>query len=101
MLRFGNIELDQATLEVRCLGRLIELPLGQQRLLATLMRGHGRLIPKSSIEEALSAFDRDISTNALEALLSRLRKALSEIDSGIAIQTVRGVGYRLTEQEPK
>ena len=101
VLRFGNIELDQATLEVRCLGRLIELPLGQQRLLATLMRGHGRLIPKSSIEEALSAFDRDISTNALEALLSRLRKALSEIDSGIVIQTVRGVGYRLTEQEPK
>ena len=98
VLRGGKLELDLVTLEVRCSGRPIELPLGQWRLLAMLMRDHpGGLVPKSAIEQALSSSGRELSANAVEALVSRLRRALSETDSGIVIETVRGVGYRFTE----
>jgi len=52
-------------------------------------------VAKAVIEEALSEFGRELSANAVEALVSRVRKALGEADSGIAIETVRGVGYQL------
>ena len=98
VLRLGNTELDRATLEVRCSGQPIELRASERRLLATLMRRDGGLVRKAAIEEALSKFGRELSANALEAQVSRLRRALSETNSGLAIETIRGVGYRLVEE---
>jgi two-component system, OmpR family, response regulator len=98
VLRKGRTEFDEAKGEVRCSGRPIDLRLSERRLLATLMRRQGSIVTKSAIEEALSQFGRELSPNAVEALVSRVRKALSEADSGIVIETVRGVGYRLSEE---
>jgi DNA-binding response OmpR family regulator len=61
------------------------------------MRRSG-VVAKSSIEEGLTELRRELSTNAIEALVSRVRKALGEADAGITIETVRGVGYRLREE---
>jgi two-component system, OmpR family, response regulator len=99
VLRRGRTEFDQAKDEVRCSGRPIPLRLSERRLLAALMRRSGAVVAKSAIEGTLSQFSRDLSPNAVEALVSRLRKALSDADSGIVIETVRGVGYRLTEED--
>lgn len=99
VLRRGRTEFDQAKDEVRCSGRPIQLRLSERRLLAELMRRSGAVVAKSAIEGTLSQFSRDLSPNAVEALVSRLRKALSDADSGIVIETVRGVGYRLTEED--
>jgi two-component system OmpR family response regulator len=98
VLRRGRTEFDQAKDEVRCAGSPIQLRLSERRLLAALMRRSGAVVAKSAIEGTLSQFSRELSPNAVEALVSRLRRALSETDSGIAIETVRGVGYRLVEE---
>jgi DNA-binding response OmpR family regulator len=45
----------------------------------------------------LSEFDRELSANAIEVLVCRLRKALGEKQTSIAIETVRGIGYALKE----
>ena len=99
VLRRGKTELDQSKDEVRCSGQLVQLRLSERRLLETLMRRSGAVVAKSAIEGTLSQFSRELSPNAVEALVSRLRKALSDANSGIAIETVRGVGYRLVEEE--
>src|SRR5581483_4945210 len=99
ILRRGKTEFDQAKDEVRCSGRPVPLRLSERRLLAALMRRSGAVVAKSAIEGTLSQFSRELSPNAVEALVSRLRRALSETESGIAIETVRGVGYRLVEEE--
>jgi DNA-binding response OmpR family regulator len=99
VLRRGKTEFDQAKDEVRCAGHPIQLRLSERRLLAALMRRSGAVVAKSAIEGTLSQFSRELSPNAVEALVSRLRRALSETDSGIAIETVRGVGYRLVEED--
>ena len=101
VLRRGKTELDQGKDEVRCAGRPVGLRLSERRLLAALMRRSGSVVPKSAIEGTLSEFGRELSANAVEALVSRLRKALEDVDSGIAIETVRGVGYRLVEVESR
>lgn len=75
--------------------------LSERRLLATLMRRSGSVVTKAAIEEALSQFGKELSANAVEALVSRVRKALADADSGIVIETVRGVGYRLVEEGGK
>jgi DNA-binding response OmpR family regulator len=98
VLRRGNLEFDQAKDEVRCSGKPIQLRLSERRLLAALMRRSGAVVAKSSIEGTLSQFNRELSPNAVEALVSRLRKALSDAESGIVIETVRGVGYRLIQE---
>jgi two-component system response regulator TctD len=99
VLRRGRTEFDQAKDEVRCSGRSVQLRLSERRLLAELMRRSGAVVAKSAIEGTLSQSSRDLSPNAVEALISRLRRALSDAGSGIVIETVRGVGYRLTEED--
>ena len=101
VLRAGKTELDEAAARVLCSGKPIELRLSERRLLAVLMRRTGSVVAKSVIEEALSEFGRELSSNAVEALVSRVRKALGEADSGVAIDTVRGVGYQLRVENDK
>ena len=96
ILRIGNTEFDEAMAEVRCSGKPVRLRLRERRLLALLMRRSGFLVSKNMIEEALSEFGREMSANAIEALISRIRRALSDARSDVVIETVRGVGYRLT-----
>lgn len=98
-LRQGKIELDSSNYEVHCRGQLLNLRLGERRLLAHLMRRGGNIVLKSALEDALSQSNRTTSINALEALVSRLRRALREADSGLVIDTIRGVGYRLTAED--
>jgi DNA-binding response OmpR family regulator len=97
ILRNGKLELDEAEAEVRCSDKPLDLRLSERRLLAMLMRRHGKVVQKQSIEASMSGFGREISSNAVEALVSRLRKTLEGVESGIVIETVRGVGYRLKE----
>jgi two-component system OmpR family response regulator len=99
VLRRGRTDFDREKDEVRCSGQPIQLRLSERRLLAALMRRSGAVVVKSAIEGTLSQSNREQSPNAVEALVSRLRKALSEADSGIVIETVRGVGYRLIEDD--
>lgn len=101
ILKRGSLEFDDAKGEVRSGGKLVELRLSERRLLGTLMRRSGTVVTKAAIEEGLSQFGRELSSNAVEALVSRVRKALAEAGSEVSIETVRGVGYRLVEDTPK
>lgn len=101
ILRRGGLEFEEAKGEVRYEGKPIELRLSERRLLGTLMRRAGNVVTKTAIEEALSQFGRELTANAVEALVSRLRKALADADAKVVIETVRGVGYRLVEEDQK
>ena len=91
VLCVGNIEADEA--EVRCFGKPVDLRLKERRLLIILLRQHGRVVPKEMLASALS--EGDVSVNAIEALVSRVRAKLRAVQSGIIISTVYGIGYRL------
>jgi two-component system, OmpR family, response regulator len=97
ILQVGRLVLNETTSEVRADGRMVDLRASERRLLALLMRQAGRIVPKSSIEERFSEFGRELSGNAVEAHVSRLRKALDDAPAGVWIETIRGVGYALKE----
>ena len=96
-IRAGGVVLDETTGDVRVNGEVLGLRPRERCLLALLLRRAEMTVPKSAIESALSEFDREISPNAIEVLVCRLRKALSENPTSIVIETVRGIGYALRE----
>jgi two-component system, OmpR family, response regulator len=98
-MKAGSVVLDETNGEVHANGKPVELRPRERRLLGVLLRRAGRTVPKSAIEAALSEFDREASAGAIEVLVCRLRKALSEKQAGIVIETVRGVGYVLKEHQ--
>ena len=98
LIKVGNTTVDAANLEVLCKGQSVDLRLSERRLVLLLMRRAGSLVPKGVLESSLSEFGRDVSANAVEALVSRARKTLAEADSDVQIETVRGVGYTLKDR---
>ena len=94
----GDLELDEANGLARCAGIPVDLRLSERRLLSILMRRGNSVVPKSVIEVALSEFGREVSANAVEAVVSRTRKALADAGSRIVIETMRGIGYQLREE---
>jgi len=90
--------ISPANLEVICNGRPLDLRLSERRLLLRLARRTGALVPKGALEVSLSELGRDMSANAIEALVSRTRRALADADSDIIIETVRGVGYSIKDK---
>jgi DNA-binding response OmpR family regulator len=99
IVRAGALELDEATGEIHVKGQAVPLRPQERRLLAVLMRRAGKTVPKSVIEMGLSEFDRELSASAIEVLVSRLRRALADAETGVAIETVRGIGYALKERQ--
>ncbi|MCB5198543.1 two-component system, OmpR family, response regulator TctD [Loktanella sp. DSM 29012] len=65
------------------------------RLLEILMAGPGRIFSKGHLHDRLLSASEAVSDNAIEVYVGRLRKKLS--GSAARIETVRGVGYRLTQ----
>ncbi|HTM76913.1 MAG TPA: helix-turn-helix domain-containing protein, partial [Devosia sp.] len=62
------------------------------RLLEILISSLGRVVPKERLMNQLFNLDNDVSTNALELYVSRLRRKLGDAD--LQITTARGVGYK-------
>src|SRR5262245_51396102 len=101
VLRAGNLEIDDVAGEVRCSGKPLYLRAGELRLLTLLVRSNGKVVPKASIEAALPDDHGCTSSNAIEARVSRLRKALKRVPADVAIETVRGLGYQLGHTPPE
>jgi DNA-binding response OmpR family regulator len=58
------------------------------------------VVRKSAIESSLYALSTDVTPNAVEAAVSRLRKRLAQADAGVEIHTAHGIGYMLAVTGP-
>jgi two-component system OmpR family response regulator len=78
----------------------VPLTLGRRELgvLEQLLRSAGRVSPRQVLEEAIYTFDDEVGPNALEAAVSRLRRALATAGCQLPIVTVRGVGWMLVKE---
>jgi DNA-binding response OmpR family regulator len=94
-IEVARLSYDPGTREVLARGRVIALPRRELALLELLVRRAGRVVQRAHLESELYGLDAEVSANALEALVSRLRRRLEEEDAGVELRTVRGVGYML------
>lgn len=97
VLAVGDVSLLTAERTVTVNGAQVELGKRETGILESLMRRGGKVVTRETMEQQVYSFDDEFTPNALEAAMSRLRKKLSEAGSKADIQTVRGVGYIMTE----
>jgi two-component system response regulator QseB len=92
----GAIAFDTASRTASINGASLVLSRREADLLELLMRREGTVVQRSTIEEALYSFNDPVTPNAIDAVISRLRRKLEEHDQTGQLHTVRGVGYMLT-----
>jgi two-component system, OmpR family, response regulator len=94
----GALSLDLVTRDVRIAGKSVTLHRRELVLLEALLRRVDCVVSRETLlDEVFSPLD-EIQGNTLDAAVSRLRRRLIALDAGVAIHTVRGVGYLATEQ---
>jgi len=96
-LRMGNLTLDTAGRQVFIDEKAQILGARELAILEHLLRRSGRVIPKKFLENSLYGLGEEISSNAVEVYVHRLRKRLADIGANVQVHTVRGVGYMLAE----
>ena len=93
-IRFADLELDEATHEVRRAGKLIDLSPTEFTLLRYLMINADRVVSKSQILDHVWQYDFRGDAGIVETYVSYLRKKIDTFEPAL-IHTVRGVGYRM------
>lgn len=94
-LNAGFVSLDLARRTAEARGTPLELTGREWELLQQLMLASPNVVTKQKLVESLSEWDNELTANAIEIYISRLRAKLQ--DCGIEIRTIRGIGYRLDE----
>lgn len=98
VLTLGALTLDTVARSAQVEGRAVPLARREVAVLEYLMRASGRVAVRRAMEEAVYGFDDEIGPNALEASVSRLRRALAAAGFKTPIVTVRGVGWMLPRE---
>lgn len=96
-IEVGRLAYDQADRVVKINGEMVELSAREIGLLEVFILRVGRLVSKDQLVDHLCGWGEEVSSNAIEVYVHRLRKKLE--DSGVRIVTVRGLGYCLENQD--
>ncbi len=87
----GGLSVDVEAKRVRVDGTSIELTVREWALLELFMARPGRVLSKEQIAQQLADYDAQLTPNAIEVYVSRLRAKIET--AGVRIRTVRGFGY--------
>lgn len=96
-IRLGKLTLDTVGKRAWLDEEALELTAREWSALAFLANRVNRIISKEQLIQALYNWDEEISPNAVEKFVSRLRSKLEP--AGIIIRTVRGLGYYLEKPQ--
>ncbi len=96
-LVYADLELDQATREVRRARHLIELTTQEYNLLLLFLRHQKQVLGREQILERIRGYSSEIDSHVLEVYINHLRQKLEAHGEVRLIQTIRGYGYALRE----
>ena len=98
VLRLGPLSLDTAARSASVGDVPVIMGRREVGVLEQLMRSAGRVASRQVLEEAIYTLDDEVSPNALEAVVSRLRRALEAAGCPLPIVNVRGIGWMLPRE---
>ncbi len=97
VLTHGNIELDTVAQDVFVAGVKQELTAYEYKVLEFLMFRKGEVISKSVLTAHIYDEDFDLDSNVIEVFIGRLRKKIDPDGTSKPIETLRGRGYRISD----
>ncbi|MCU0925032.1 MAG: response regulator transcription factor [Hydrogenophaga sp.] len=98
VLCFGPLEMDTALRRVTLAGKPMELGPREWTVLEYLLMQAPKPAAKDKLLQALTGWDKEITPNAIEVYVSRLRAKLDP--AGVSLRSIRGFGYRLELSTP-
>ncbi|MFZ6844193.1 response regulator transcription factor [Undibacterium sp. RuTC16W] len=96
-LQLAGLHLDQTSKRARVNGQTVELSVREWAVLEYMMQQVSRVVSKQQIIDAILPWGEDITLNAVEVYVSRIRSKIA--DAGVTIRTIRGFGYMLERVE--
>ena len=98
IVNYGGVTFDLTSRSFSCQGVPLDIPARELALLELLFLRAGKVVSKDAIVGSLTGFDDDLSANAIEQYVSRLRRRLGA--HGLTVKTARGIGYYLETVAP-
>lgn len=95
ILRAGPLTIDASKHEASIHGESIRLTLTEFKLLTALVMARGRVLSRDQLMDKAMGTDVFVTDRAIDVHITAIRKKLG--DANWLIHTVRGVGYRLQE----
>lgn len=93
VLTLGDVSFDSRAGTILIDDRTVQLRTRELRLFEVLANAPGQIFSKSTLVDRLFSYDEEVTENAIEVYIGRLRRRLE--GSSLQITTVRGLGYRL------
>lgn len=97
ILRVGAFALNRTAKVLLKNDREVQLSPREFQIFDLLAQNAGSVVPREVILDRVWGLESDVSPNSVDSYIKLLRKKLELAGSGVAIHTVRGVGYRLEE----
>jgi two-component system, OmpR family, response regulator TctD len=97
MVSCGNLHYDSNSKIFRIRDQVLQVTPREHAVLEALLRKVGKTVSKQDLADSLVILNDMVTPKALEVYIVRLRKKLE--DSGVAIITLRGLGYMLSAVE--
>jgi two-component system, OmpR family, response regulator len=94
IVRLGRMTIDLSGHQLQIDSQPVELTRREWLVLESLAHNIGRIVTKDRLMQALAGWEQDLTANAVETHISRLR---AKLGAAALIRTVRGLGYRLDE----
>jgi DNA-binding response OmpR family regulator len=93
VMAFGRLQVDIGRREATLDGSPLALTGREWDLLVQLVLSAPNVVSKDKLVDSLGRWDNELTANAVEIYVSRLRAKIA--GAGVAVRTVRGMGYRL------
>jgi two-component system OmpR family response regulator len=94
IVRLGRMTIDLNGHQLQIDSQPVDLTRREWLVLESLAHNVGRIVTKDRLMQALAGWEQDLTPNAVETQVSRLR---AKLGAAAVIRTIRGLGYRLDE----
>jgi len=95
-IMLGKLMLDEDDHSISIAGDKIDFTLTEFKLIHYFLKRKGRVQTRDNLLLGVWKFDAEVETRTVDVHIRRVRKKIA--DSGLEIETIRGVGYRLSEK---
>jgi DNA-binding response OmpR family regulator len=93
VLSLGNVSFESESRQAKVAGKMLFLPPREAEVLEVLLKRNGRTVSQDVLESQVFGMSQNVSSNAIEVYVHRLRRMLADAGANLEIHTVRGVGY--------
>lgn len=100
-LEFGDLKLDLKNAKLKCKSNEIHISGKELELLEQLLLNKNQILSRETLLERAWGYESDAEYNNVEVYITFIRRKLKLIGSSANIKAVRGIGYKLEEQNDK